>query len=79
MTTGLITGVAVIKVMATGREIPFFTKLRKMGIEAQSQTGKQNPPRMATNMPNPMDLGNRRSMKLCDIGSEIHLHQFQTV
>ena len=41
MTTGLMIGVTVIKVMATGRGIPFLTRLLKIGMEAQSQTGRQ--------------------------------------
>jgi hypothetical protein len=62
MTTGLMTGVAVIKVTATGSGIPFLTKLLKTGMEVQSQTGRQKPPNMATTMPRPMDLGKRRSI-----------------
>lgn len=39
----MITGDAVIKQMAAGSGIPFFIRLLKTGMEAQSHTGRKNP------------------------------------
>ena len=58
MTTGLITGETSIKITAAGRGTPFFTRLLKMGMDAQSQTGRQKPARMANNCPDSTFLGN---------------------
>ncbi|MPN29836.1 hypothetical protein SDC9_177289 [bioreactor metagenome] len=57
-------GVATIKVTATGRGIPFLTKLLKTGIEAQSQTGRKNPLITAISIPRPIDFGKRLSITL---------------
>jgi hypothetical protein len=60
-------GVAVIKVTAADIGTPFLTKLLKIGIEAQSQTGRQNPPKMAASIPHPSFFGNLRSIASLDM------------
>lgn len=40
-------GAANIKLTATCKGTPFFTRLELTGIMAQSQTGKNNPPIIA--------------------------------
>ena len=66
ITTGLITGDAVIKQMAAGSGIPFFIRLLNMGMVAQSQTGKQKPHTKANNIPNNAFLGNQRCITFSD-------------
>jgi len=66
ITTGFITGAAVIKTIADVNGIPFLTKLRNTGIDTQSHTGRQNPPNRAKAIPAAVFFGKCRSMNRSD-------------
>lgn len=69
ITTGLITGAAVINITADVSGIPFFTKLRNTGMETQSHTGRQNPPISENKIPSGIFFGKCRSINCLETNS----------